>query len=156
MESHSTDQNRRTLVFGASGITGWAIMNNAVSYPSPNTFERIIGLTNRPLSIADSCLPQDPRIELHSGIDLSKKDTLIQRLQQVREIERITHVYFAAYTGHGSDYQELKRANMEILTNAVEAIEQLCPKLLFFTLQTGGKVALHPSYILILTSPGTI
>jgi nucleoside-diphosphate-sugar epimerase len=151
MASYSSDKAYCALVFGASGITGWAIMNNAVTYPSPNTFERIVGLTNRPLSKEDSCIPQDPRIELYSGIDLSKKDTLIGKLQQVHEIEKITHVYFAAYTSHGSDYKELKRANVEILKNAVEAIEQLCPKLLFFTLQTGGKVSLHLTLILTLT-----
>jgi hypothetical protein len=65
---------------------------------------------------------------------------VIEKLKQVREIEKITHVYFAAYTSHGSDFQELKRANVEILSNAVEAVEALCPKLAFFTLQTGGKV----------------
>ena len=46
----------------------------------------------------------------------------------------------AAYTGHGSDYQELKRANVQILENAVLAVDALCPKLQFWTLQTGGKV----------------
>jgi len=46
----------------------------------------------------------------------------------------------AAYTGHGSDFQELKRANVEILENAVTAVEKLCPMLQFWTLQTGGKV----------------
>ena len=45
-----------------------------------------------------------------------------------------------AYTGHGSGFQELKRANVEILKNALEVVEKLCPKLEFWTLQTGGKV----------------
>jgi nucleoside-diphosphate-sugar epimerase len=144
MAFDSTNKGYHALVFGASGITGWAIMNNALMYPSPNTFERIVGLTHRPLSAAESQLPQVPRIELYSGIDLSKRDTIIQKLQEVREIEKITHVYFAAYTGHGNDFQELKRANMEILSNAVEAVEVLCPKLIFFTLQTGGKVLYKP------------
>ena len=136
----STSKDYRALIFGASGITGWAIMNSALACPSPNTFELIVGLTHRPLSAADSQLPQDPRIELYSGINLSKRDTVIEKLKQVREIEKITHVYFAAYTSHGSNFQELKRANVKILANAVEAVEALCPKLAFFTLQTGGKV----------------
>jgi hypothetical protein len=153
MEFDSTNKGYYALVFGASGITGWAIMNNALFYPSPNTFERIIGLTHRPLSAADSQLPQVPRIELYSGINLTKRDSLVEKLKQVREIEKITHVYFAAYTGHGTDFQELKRANLEILSNAVEAVEALCPKLLFFTLQTGGKVLCILSMTPPLTSP---
>ena len=34
----------------------------------------------------------------------------------------------------------LKKANMEILENAVKACEVVCPQLKFWTLQTGGKV----------------
>ena len=54
---------------------------------------------------------------------------------------------YTAYVGHGSDFQELKRANVEILENAVLAVDALCPKLRFWTLQTGGKVrsSLYPT-----------
>ncbi|KAI9807972.1 MAG: hypothetical protein M1825_005279 [Sarcosagium campestre] len=45
----------------------------------------------------------------------------------------------AAYTGHGSDYQELKRANVQLLRNAVSVVEKSCPKVKLWTLQTGGK-----------------
>lgn len=44
-----------------------------------------------------------------------------------------------AYTSHGSDYQTLKRANVTILSNAVQAVEETCPTFKFWTLQTGGK-----------------
>lgn len=144
MAIDSTNQGYRALVFGASGITGWAIMNAAVTYPSSNTFDRIIGLTNRPLKAEDSKLPVDDRLELYSGIDLTKKDELIEQLQKVADINSITHVYFLAYTGHGKSFQEVKEANVEILRNALEALDKLCPKMQFFTLQTGGKVCCNP------------
>jgi hypothetical protein len=37
-------------------------------------------------------------------------------------------------------FAELKKANVDILDNAVKAVEIVCPRLSFWTLQTGGKV----------------
>jgi len=45
-----------------------------------------------------------------------------------------------AYTGHETGFKGIKTANVEILQNAVLAVEKVCPKLQFWTLQTGGKV----------------
>lgn len=140
MPSGEVGNGRSALIFGASGITGWALMNEAVTYPSPETFARIIGLTNRPLSLDDAHLPKDPRIELYSGIDLTK-DNVEEQLKKVPGIATITHIYFAAYTGHGTDFQTLKKINVEILKHTLDAVEALCPQLSYFTLQTGGKVS---------------
>jgi len=46
---------------------------------------------------------------------------------------------YLAYTSHGSDYPTLKQANVTILTNALQAVDKVCPNLRFWTLQTGGK-----------------
>ena len=84
------------LVLGASGIAGWAITNAALSYPTTNSFESIIGLTSRPLSIKEALLPNDPRLQLHAGLDLSKDTSeIITYLQEIDGIEETTHVYFA-------------------------------------------------------------
>ena len=48
-------------------------------------------------------------------------------------------MYFAAYTGHGSSFADLRSANENLLVNAIGAIEICCPALQFVTLQTGGK-----------------
>lgn len=106
-----------------------------------NTFSRVIGLTNRPLSKETSLLdPADQRWELHSGIDLEQSvDAVAERLIAIRNIHQVTHVYFTSYTGHGSDYQTLKRANVTILSSAVQAVERTIPHFQFWTLQTGGK-----------------
>ena len=52
----------------------------------------------------------------------------------------MSHVYFAAYIpGFGTTTQEIKACNRKILSNAISALETLCPELEFVTLQTGGK-----------------
>ncbi|KAK6443622.1 hypothetical protein LTR95_000449 [Oleoguttula sp. CCFEE 5521] len=127
------------LVFGASGITGHAILQAVLTHPSPTTFSRVIGLTNRPLSAAIAQLPADPRIELYSGIDLLSRESSLLQLQHVPGIDLVTHVFYAAYGGHGSSFGDLKKANCDMLTNAVGGVEICCPKLQFITLNTGGK-----------------
>ena len=135
-------QPLQALVFGASGISGYAIVQELLKYPTASTFSRVIGLTNRPLSAKDAGLPDDGRIELYSGLDLTDAAKTRSLLQQIRDIEKTTHVYFASYVGHGSDRMHLKKVNCEILANAVEACESFCPQMQFFTLQTGGKVSM--------------
>jgi len=64
----------------------------------------------------------------------------------VREMQRdggrekaITELNCASGTG----FEGIKRSNVEIRKNAVQAVEDLCPNLQFWTFQTGGKVK-HP------------
>lgn len=86
----------QALVFGASGITGWAITNSALFYPTPTTFSRVVGFTSRPLSLEASGFPSDPRLQLYAGLDLSQDTaSIVEYLKKVENIEDITHVYFA-------------------------------------------------------------
>jgi hypothetical protein len=86
----------RALVFGASGITGWGIAKQALTYPTPVTFDKVIGLTNRPISKEEALLPEDDRLVIHSGMDLSTTAEAVQAsLAQVDGNELVTHVYFA-------------------------------------------------------------
>jgi hypothetical protein len=80
-----------TLILGASGVTGWAITNAALSYLTTDSFERIIGFTSRSLCIEEALLPNDPRLQLRAGLDLSK-DTghIINYLQKIDRIEETT------------------------------------------------------------------
>ncbi|KAK4556486.1 hypothetical protein LTR86_006630 [Recurvomyces mirabilis] len=122
-----------------TAITGYPLVKQLLSYPTSTTFSRVIGVTNRPLNRDVALLPDDQRIELYSDLDLTDRNKTLFSIQHIPGIEYTTHVYFAAYSGHGSDYQELKRINCEILTNAVGTCEVCCPNMMYFTLQTGGK-----------------
>jgi hypothetical protein len=132
------------LVFGASGITGWAITNSALSYPTSSTFSRVVGLTSRPLSLEDSGFPRDSRLKLYSGLDLSQDaESISTYLKSIGNISDITHVYFAAYVHRGwaeEDSELRTKENVDFIINAVAAVEQMCPKLRFWTFPTGGKV----------------
>jgi nucleoside-diphosphate-sugar epimerase len=99
----SVDRNV-ALVFGASGISGWAVTNNLLSYPAATTFSRIIGLTNRPMDKENSQLPiDDPRLEIYDGVDLRGDQASV--MQQMRAIipnvDEVTHVY---YCGQSSSF----------------------------------------------------
>ncbi|EMD00187.1 hypothetical protein BAUCODRAFT_367934 [Baudoinia panamericana UAMH 10762] len=140
-EAPPANQQRvsQAIVFGASGISGYALMKELTRYPTPTTFSRIIGLTHRPLKKEISLLPEDERLELYSDLDLLDRNKTLLQMQHIPGVEHTTHVYFAAYSGHGSSYEELKWTNAELLTNAVGTCEIVCPLMQFFTLQTGGK-----------------
>ena len=87
---------RVALVFGASGISGWAIVRECLSYPSSDTFSRVIGLTNRPLAKEALLLPNDDRrVELYDGMDLSLGvDYVVEKLKGIKGIEEVSHVYY--------------------------------------------------------------
>ncbi|EHK44809.1 hypothetical protein TRIATDRAFT_299659 [Trichoderma atroviride IMI 206040] len=133
----------QALVFGASGITGWALANAALSYPTATAFKRVVGLTNRPLSVKDAGLPQDPRLHLYPGLDLSKNSqSITEYLNTIENIGETTHVYFASYVHRGwgtEDSEKRVKENVDFIANAVAAVENVCPKLQFWTFPTGGK-----------------
>ncbi|KAL6901088.1 hypothetical protein GGI43DRAFT_433838 [Trichoderma evansii] len=145
MSSAPAIANRTALVFGASGITGWAILREALKYPTPSTFRKVIGLTNRPLDRSKSFLPEDSRLTIAHGIDLTGTvDDVVAKLAGIDSIKDVTDVYFAAYVqpAGASDFEGfeiLKEVNVQILETAVQAVERVSPNLRFWTLQTGGK-----------------
>ncbi|KAK5171212.1 uncharacterized protein LTR77_004356 [Saxophila tyrrhenica] len=128
------------LVFGASGVSGWACVNEALSYPTKSTFEKVTGLTNRPLSLEDSNLPKDSRLQLVSGVDLTASvDNVVASMKQkISGIDTVTHVIFTAYI-EKPDYDSLRTVNTNLLQTAIGAVDQLASKLQSVVLQTGGK-----------------
>lgn len=88
--------NRTALVFGASGITGWAILRETLKYPTTSTFHKVIGLTNRPLDRSKSFLPEDSRLAIFPGVDLTAAvDDVAAKLASIDGIKDVTDVYFA-------------------------------------------------------------
>ena len=78
------------------------IMKECLSYPSPNAFSRVIGLSNRPLTEDASMLPiGNKKWELHSGIGLERGvDVVAEKLKAISGIEGITHVYYTCTMSH--------------------------------------------------------
>lgn len=92
-------EENHALVFGASGINGWAITNALLSgYPSPDAFSRVTALTNRPLSRDVAQWPESEKLQLVSGIDLLAEggiESIKKELQtRIRDVSNVTHVYF--------------------------------------------------------------
>lgn len=86
------------LVFGASGVTGWSLVNEILAdHPRKGIWDKVHALTNRPLSLKDSHWPNDPRLNIVSGIDLltgSQEDLEKELTTKVEGIEKVTHVYY--------------------------------------------------------------
>ncbi|KAL2850516.1 hypothetical protein BJX68DRAFT_255204 [Aspergillus pseudodeflectus] len=116
------------LIFGASGISGWAVTKCALTYPTATTFARVIGLTNRPLPLG--------KINLRASFD----EVLAELQETVPNLEDVTHVYYLAYsnaTAYSVDVMAIRDINIGMTYNAVHAVDKLCKNLKFFVLQTG-------------------
>ena len=140
MDNASDREELHALVFGASGICGWAIVNQCLSYPSKDTFKQITALTNRPLSKEDSGWPAASRLKLVSGIDLTLSEAEVyDALRSKTNIQNVTHVFYAAYI-QDDDPTRQKKINARMLRSAIKAVVKLAePNLEAVVLQTGLK-----------------
>ncbi|PQE19246.1 3-oxo-Delta(45)-steroid 5-beta-reductase protein [Rutstroemia sp. NJR-2017a BBW] len=136
--------SRQALIFGASGISGWALARECLKYPSEDTFNRVIALSNQRLLKEEFLLSETDasRLDLHAGIDLSKgvdDSDLQQQFSSISGIKETTHVYYTAYGGHRSDHSTLTKINETFFMTALSLVSKNCPRIQFFSLQTGGK-----------------
>lgn len=146
------------LILGASGISGWSLLNQSRTYPTPTTFARITGTTNRPFTLEQTHIPQDPRIRIASGIDFTQSVGEVAKTlkEKIPDVDSVSHVFFTgqyrlqllwmqevadsdlAYIQTG-DFQSLKEVNTRLLETAIRAIETVSRALKVVILQTGGK-----------------
>ncbi|TVY42097.1 Short chain dehydrogenase [Lachnellula occidentalis] len=132
---------KHALVFGASGICGWGVVNAILNgYPSKETFSRVSGLTHRPLSQEAAGWPDDPRLHTVSGIDLlegSQEDLEKALSEQIPDIATVTQFFFFARAEltRRTAYQFCRERNEEseinksMIDRSVRAIEKLSPNL---------------------------
>lgn len=90
------------LVFGASGVTGWALVNEILNdYPQKGIFGGVIALTNRPLTLEQSRWPKDDRLSIVSGIDLlkgSQEDVEKTMKDKIPNLDKVTdHLFFGMF-----------------------------------------------------------
>ena len=144
MVSTGVSKGHHALVYGASGITGWAIVNQLLNdYPEATAFSNVTALTNRPLSPEAAQWPKSSKLEVISGLDLLKgsQDDLERGMKEkISGIENVTHVYFFAYIMDSDPEKEIS-INVDLLTRAIVAIEHLSSNLQFVVLPTGTKVS---------------
>ncbi|KAF2815733.1 uncharacterized protein BDZ99DRAFT_432442 [Mytilinidion resinicola] len=134
---------KSALIFGASGVTGWAFVNEILNdYPKKGVWTKVHALTNRPLSLEDSKWPKDSRLNIVSGIDLlkgSQEELEAAMKEKTDGIEEVTHVYYLAYKANKDLQQELEDA-VDMFKRSTIAVDHLSPKLEFVVLQTGAKM----------------
>lgn len=87
------------LIFGASGITGWAITHALLEgYPHPDTFSEVTALTNRPLPAEVAQWPQSEKLQVVSGLDLLTSNGIKgleeEMRSRIKDVETVSHVYF--------------------------------------------------------------
>ena len=138
-----TGKGHHALVFGASGMNGWAVVNAILNdYPTADSFSRVTALTNRPLERESTLFPAADKLHLVSGIDLleGSQANLEQALQRaIPQVNNVSHVYFGAYIASWDAEEEI-RVNVSLLERSINVIEHLSAKLRFVVLPTGTKV----------------
>ena len=102
MAASDTPTTNHAIVFGASGLAGWGVVDQLLSnYPSPGTFAKVTALVNRPLNIADSYWPDPsplrpqlnlvPRVNLAEGT-IDDFSSLLEK--RVEDISGVTHAFY--------------------------------------------------------------
>jgi len=97
MGSTGTPGNH-ALIFGATGIQGWAVTNELLKgYPSDGSFDKITALANRPPS-GNLLWPKNETLQIISGINLLNdggQEALEKQMKEdVPGIDTVTHVFF--------------------------------------------------------------
>ncbi|KAJ2996793.1 hypothetical protein NUW58_g854 [Xylaria curta] len=154
---------RHAIVYGASGIIGWAVVDHLLrSYPKARTFPKITALTNREVKRSESHWPgpdiSRPNLQLVSGIDLRGGDgaALASALEQaVEDIHTVTHLYYLgmfqrkklyvpqinkdrAFTSVPDEVEEVA-TNRRMLQNVIDAHNLLSPSLQFVVFPGGTR-----------------
>lgn len=91
------------LIFGASGITGWAITNQILKgYPKADSFKKVTALTNRPLKPEATLWPKSDKLQLISGLDLMTEggqEALESEMKsKIKDMDTVSHVFFFGMT----------------------------------------------------------
>lgn len=102
MAQSTSTTGAHALVFGASGLAGWGVVDQLLSnYPAQGTFSRVTALVNRPFSVADSywptASPSRPELQLVSHVNLLKGsvEALTDFLKrEVGDIGSVTHAFY--------------------------------------------------------------
>lgn len=104
------------LVFGASGLAGWAVVDELLSnYPERGVFTKVTAAVNRPLKVEESFWPQAssdrPELSLVTGVNLTNgtpEEFAAFLKDKIKDIDTITHVYY-----FGESFSTLSRPQLQ-------------------------------------------
>lgn len=96
------EQSNHAIVFGASGLLGWAVANQLLSaYPHVGAFSKVTVALNRPVPESELYFPgpspSRPELQIASGVNLlsgTGEDLAKQLKEKVAGAETITHVFY--------------------------------------------------------------
>lgn len=102
MTQSQSPTGAHALVFGASGLAGWGVVDQLLSnYPAQGAFPHVTALVNRPFNVADSYWPSPspsrPKLQLVPHVDLLKgsvEDFTAFLKREVGDIENVTHAFY--------------------------------------------------------------
>ncbi|KAF4993241.1 hypothetical protein FGRMN_6605 [Fusarium graminum] len=119
------------LVFGATGLIGWAVVNQLLSaYPAPQTFASVTAVSNRPVDESRTFWPETScELQLVSGVNLQVDDVTGQLKDKIDGIERITHVFYSVFAPHDENHEEERNINCGMMRNLASALNNLAPRL---------------------------
>ncbi|KAK6217975.1 hypothetical protein LQW54_003031 [Pestalotiopsis sp. IQ-011] len=135
------------IVYGASGLIGWAVVNQLLSsYPGPGAFSKVTAVTNRPLNPSETFWPEQqagrPDLQLVSGVDLRDSDgsTLAESLKgAVPDIESVTNIFYLVFNAVGGDDIKEVATNLHMFRNVIDAHGLLSPNLKFVAFPGGTR-----------------
>ena len=140
-----SSSDNHALVLGASGITGWAIVNQLLNdYPAKGVFSRITAVTNRPLPAQYAQWSSDSRLQVVSGLDLlrgTQSDLEATMKEKIKEIESVSHVYFYCESRQWEEHDKTIRLTRWNCKQCSEWRHPTPPK------GPGGVAPLHPTRV---------
>ncbi|KAF1846254.1 uncharacterized protein K460DRAFT_386550 [Cucurbitaria berberidis CBS 394.84] len=141
----TTNSGHHALVIGASGLIGWAVVDQLLQpYPSPSPFRKVSALVNRPLELEDSFWPDsatgNPELGLISGVNLLCSDREFEDLlrDKVPDVASISHVYYFAFKDNPDSKKEVE-INVGMMRRVVRVVKNLSSNFKFFVYPGGTR-----------------
>lgn len=92
------DSYKHALVFGASGVSGWAVVDQLLKgYPADERWDKVTALTNRPLSLEVSIWPKKSGLQIVSSVNLlggSTEDLMAVMKERISDVDNVTHIFY--------------------------------------------------------------
>ncbi|KAL8786438.1 MAG: hypothetical protein Q9195_008208 [Heterodermia aff. obscurata] len=140
MAQSELKSSAHALVVGASGVAGWAVVDQILeNYPNHGTFSTITALVNRPLALADSGWPElspsRPQLDLVSGIDLTSGTADEFSAVLKGKVKNVSKEIAYKYDQNPETESEINRGMLERL---LVALNNLAPDLAMVVLASGA------------------